>query len=474
MLTAAAVRLTPPVAVGHDPAWYLHAADRLLAGGRLYVDVVDVNPPLVLDLHEAVAGLAHRLGIGDAVALHGTLLVLALTALTIAVVPAARLLRLARQPAAALLVAGWAWVLLWLPGSDFAQREHVALAGLLPFAVVVATRTAGAKPSRPSAVAAGVLAGLAVALKPPLALAVIGAWIGAGRRRAWATPEGVAAAMVLGGYGVRILLLPHDERAGLLDTLGLAWRTYGALGLPWSGVTTPLGLEAIVLGGVLLLRPRRGPASALIGALGGAWLGALAAALLQQKGWSYHFLPARGLGWAALLALAARALRDRPRLTWAAILVALPMVAAGTVQHGPDGLELAGRDHDQHAAATELAAAAGGGRVLVLDTDLFPHYPRLLYAGLRTTSRYACLWWLPGALANDDPPQDRRRREELLADLARRPPALVLLRRPPTPHVADPAFDVGRWLRRDPRLARWLDGLAPIGERDGVLWLRPR
>jgi len=39
--------LVPPWTVNHDVAWFVHAAERWLAGDRLYVDLVDPNLPLV-------------------------------------------------------------------------------------------------------------------------------------------------------------------------------------------------------------------------------------------------------------------------------------------------------------------------------------------------------------------------------------------------------------------------------------------
>lgn len=51
--------------VNHDIAWYLFATRDWLAGAQLYVDIVEVNPPLAFYLTVPALGLADLLGITD-------------------------------------------------------------------------------------------------------------------------------------------------------------------------------------------------------------------------------------------------------------------------------------------------------------------------------------------------------------------------------------------------------------------------
>jgi hypothetical protein len=57
--------------INHDVAWYYYAAGRVLDGARLYVDIVDPNPPLVYYLDVPAVWAARRLGRDDLVAAAG-------------------------------------------------------------------------------------------------------------------------------------------------------------------------------------------------------------------------------------------------------------------------------------------------------------------------------------------------------------------------------------------------------------------
>ena len=54
--------------ISADVAWFLHVAQRVLDGARLYVDVIEINPPLVAWLSmpavivEKVSGLSQTTG----------------------------------------------------------------------------------------------------------------------------------------------------------------------------------------------------------------------------------------------------------------------------------------------------------------------------------------------------------------------------------------------------------------------------
>ena len=64
--------LAPPL--NHDVAAVLAFSQRWLAGERLYVDLIDVNPPLIFVLNLLPAGLARLTGIDAVTALHACLL----------------------------------------------------------------------------------------------------------------------------------------------------------------------------------------------------------------------------------------------------------------------------------------------------------------------------------------------------------------------------------------------------------------
>ena len=66
--------LAPPL--NHDVAAVLGFSERWLAGERLYVDLIDVNPPLIFVLNLLPAFIAARTGLDAVLALQLCLLVL--------------------------------------------------------------------------------------------------------------------------------------------------------------------------------------------------------------------------------------------------------------------------------------------------------------------------------------------------------------------------------------------------------------
>jgi hypothetical protein len=139
------------------------------------------------------------------------------------------------------------------------------------------------------AVSAGIWLGVAIYLKPFLALvAVYWLW-----RRAWHAAT-VAAAVAAGGYGVGILWLP-DASAGWIDALRSVQWEHASINLAIWGWVARLDLPlwvAIGLGApVLVLLAWRLPAQSR----DGAWFAVLVAAcLLSPIAWLYYALPLLG------------------------------------------------------------------------------------------------------------------------------------------------------------------------------------
>ena len=148
-----------------DTAWLLYATERMLDGARLYVDLIEVNPPLIIWLDTIPVALAR--GLGTTSELMFTALVLALVLMS-AGWSRALLARL--FPGRPILVRCLAllilFVLLPLTREDYGQREHLFLALALPYIWITALRTAGASVGRIESWAAGLAAGIGIGLKP--------------------------------------------------------------------------------------------------------------------------------------------------------------------------------------------------------------------------------------------------------------------------------------------------------------------
>ena len=278
-----------------DVAFLLFAAARVLDGARLYVDVVEINPPLIVALNLPVVLAARALGLQPALVYQ--LAVFALLGLSLAA--SSRLLRRLLPDDPRLrrgLVVLLALVLFAMPGLDLGEREHLMLALILPYVWLVGARVAGWAPPRRLGVLVGICAGVGFALKPQflpgwLLIEVYRRWHGA-RRWSAPSPESLAVLAVLLVYGV-IALVVTPEYFPMVRLLGAAYGRFlydppGRLLL--TSPSSPVTLLSILAFVALRRNARHGPVWDLLLILGaGMFLGGL----LQFKGLEYHFYPAR-------------------------------------------------------------------------------------------------------------------------------------------------------------------------------------
>ena len=147
-----------------DIAWLLYVARRWMAGRELYVDVVEVNPPLIVWISAIPIWLASVLGI-DAQFTAIPFFVAAVLACawwTASLLRGSGKLFEDRLP----VFAAIGTVLLVVPAGDLGQREHLLVAAILPYLALFARSLDGERTVPRDALIAGVLAGLGCALKP--------------------------------------------------------------------------------------------------------------------------------------------------------------------------------------------------------------------------------------------------------------------------------------------------------------------
>jgi hypothetical protein len=304
-----------------DVAWLLYVARNWLAGQRLYEDLIEVNPPLIIWLYAVPAAIAGWLATPP---------------------------KLIAIPMFAMLVLGSAWwcatllrgqgplfarrtpvfaigiVLLALPGVEFGQREHLMSAALLPYLCLMAIWLNGQQERRLMAIAAGVAAGLGCALKPTYGLAFLlpeAICLLATRRAIRVAPiAAIGAALV---YGAAVLVFCP---AFLSRAVPLALALYGGTDTPlWGLVVEARTLMFGVIAATILwalsrtrLGARAGFTRSLMLILVAFSIGASVVYLLQGKNWFYHRLPAIT---ATVLALVLWSAEMLPRLRTQALAV---------------------------------------------------------------------------------------------------------------------------------------------------------
>jgi hypothetical protein len=466
-----------------DTAFLLYAAERVLDGARLYQDVVEINPPLIVALNLPAVLLARAIGASD-IPIYRALVTLALLA---ALAFADWSLRRALEPGSDRLrrriVLVLAFALFLAPGNDFGQREHLLIALALPWVLLAVGRANGRPAPAGPALAAGVLAGLGLAIKPHFLLvwaAVEGyvAWRLRARRPSY---EALGTLGFLALYVACVAILT-PQYFDLVRLLGPAYAGFGRDPFLHVLVTAPGTTVCYLsaLAGAALLRVSKH--RTLWAVLMVALVASFVAGAAQQKGWGYHFYPARVFAL-VLLALAVLDVRRplvRPvQQVYAA--AAFAALAASLLLSMEEGIvRVRHRDPARQAEQVlldELVAAVRrrtppGGSLYVFSYTIGSSFPLVNYSGVRWASRFPHLWIIEAAYQDQlhaprplrfHTPAEMDRAERYLndavyEDLTRnRPDVLMVLK-----HARDTManslrrVDYLAYFGRDPRIAQAL------------------
>ncbi|MDJ0389389.1 hypothetical protein QMO56_14820 [Roseomonas sp. E05] len=314
-----------------DLAWLLWVARQWLRGEALYVDIVEVNPPLIVWINALPVMLGDLLGL---TAKQVALPLFAGAALASAW-STARLLQgtgpVFARPGP--VFAAIACVLLITPGVEFGQREHLLVMAVLPHLATLIRATEGLPVPRGVALGGGLLAGIGCALKPRYLLCIaaveLASWLHRGFRIRLAPLTAFAAA---GLYGLAIVLLypAFVERA-----VPLALTLYGGTDTELSSLVLESWRLLLGLGACALLtwRTPRGSAAAGVMLVLTAFAAAATLAMfLDGKNWFYHRIPALiAVTFALLFWCADAVLQRRQPVRWRGALLGVALVPLAVV-----------------------------------------------------------------------------------------------------------------------------------------------
>jgi hypothetical protein len=458
-----------------DTAWLLTAANRILDGARLYVDVVEVNPPLIVWFDLIPAAIARTLHLPAAPVFSAIVVLLALGSAWVTAVLVGRLFP-DRLGLRRLLTLATVFVLLPLSREDFGQREHLFLILAFPYIMIAGLRSVDRPVGPRGAIAAGLAAGAGIALKPYFVLLWLFLEVGLlvqGRR--WVPkvrPESVAVVAV-GALYLGAILLWTPQYFQVVRTMAGPYydflsNTLLVTALLGDGAVLPIVALLVVLG---LGQRARTPLvwSTVAWGMAGLWL----SAVLQHKGWRYHFYPAFAVALWLLVLVAAdvrRPLARQVERLYAALSAAV-VVAMMAVTLGACALQCVvprdpryDVDPDQHRLVPIVRQyAAAKGSMAMLSWSIASAYPLATAAGVPVASRFPSLWTLGAiywhAARSDSPiryneraamgPLERYVNDAVVEDLRNgRPELLVVLR---------PGLDRREWgLRRLDFLAYFL------------------
>ncbi|HYZ22325.1 MAG TPA: hypothetical protein VE690_09225 [Rhodopila sp.] len=395
-----------------DIAWLLYVAHRMSTGRELYVDVVEVNPPLIIWISAIPLELAEWLDTG----VQFVAIPMFLAGVLAAAWWDAGLLRRSggvlagRVPVFAAIGAAF----LVLPAADIGQREHLLAAAFLPYLILFAQSLEDAPPAVWESIAAGILAGLGCALKPRYAgvfLVLEGLALTRGLRPWRVLP--IAAGLTLAGYaGLVALVCPaYLERA-----VPMALALYGATDVPFASL---LSNSALLIMGLLValarlfLRRRRAPHDAQMLTLVVFAATSLGVCFVDGKDWFYHRIPATLATALALMLWAASEVKARgwrPTPALAAAVTALCLSTATSFRQLGNEAVAALQPQATTVERLERIIRAEHAHTYVAFSEwLALGFPVVNNTGVTWASRFDSMWALKGEVWREgfDPAADK-------------------------------------------------------------------
>lgn len=406
LLLIIAIRARGDALINHDVAWLTVAAERWLSGGVLGRDIVELNTPLAILLYAPPAWAMNAFGLAPNLALSFFTASIALvSALGVAMALGHRTglgLKSRQGFYTTLLVFS---VLALFLSYDFAQRDHFIAMLFLPYAVLNAplpTTTAAAR-ATPGILrfGAALLAALAVCIKPVYVTLFAFIFLlllrRIGLRAAWR--QSAANAIILVGivYVAIIWLLFPDW----LPVALAANQLYAAYDMPLAALASQSFEIILVLLSAAAIANLRLVQTEILGTLCLLGFAVLGIAILQGKGWYYHFLAADLFVWTGgvILLVVHLPLLARHARYAVGVLLILILIPAIIGQHSKLMNEKRRFLYETSDLTNTVRDLVGPGEALgFIATSLPPAFPMVLEERRIWASRYPTLWPLAGAI----------------------------------------------------------------------------
>lgn len=452
-----------------DIAWLLYVARRWMAGSELYIDVVEVNPPLIVWISAIPLAIARWLDIGSQFVAMPVFVagVLGCAWWTAGLLCPRGGLFAERLPVFATIGS----CLLILPAGDLGQREHLLVAAFMPYLVLFARSIDGKPAPLAATLAAGALAGLGCALKPRYGavFAVLECLAFTRGLRPWRWMP-IAAGGTLVTYGAMVAILCP---AYLRRAVPMALALYGATDVPFVNLladsTMLLSGQAVAIG-LFWLRRRSLTDYNLMLTLMVFSATSTVVCFIDGKDWYYHRLPATVITVLALLLWIATEIAQRHWRIRGPILaaaVAVGVFGASSIQRlEPEAVEAVEPKQTAVDRLEQILRAEHARTYIAFSEWIALGFPVVNETGVTWASRFDSMWALKGEVwrAQFDPATDREwpiARWVAHDFIAGCPDIAVVDTRESTKYIsvlsaADPAF-ARVWMRYRP--IAWFDGL---------------
>jgi hypothetical protein len=447
--------------LNHDTVWFIYVARGMLDGSELYRDFVEVNPPLAIWLTMPAMMFSRATGLAPVETIYGVFF--ALTALSLFLVRRylAKIREIpdwAKELTLVLLAAAF----LFIPASSFGQREHLLALLFMPWFVLRFARSKGAGISVSESAFIGLLASVAICLKPHAVaapIAVEALLLLRGRNpRLLIAPENLGAVVFAAAYALAIIIWSPLFLSEIVHFGVTAYVPY--YGLDAAVILVRSLIPAVVLAlALVLLHIARGPMRELSGLALAAGIGFLVAYLLQAKGYVYQIMPAQIFAVASgifafvgiLDALSTGKLRKLlvfPAITAILLITLLSLSTQPYVSRG------------QQFVAAISQHRPDAKSFFIASTNVFNGFPLAVRKDLVWASRFPALWlipyvadrWRDGPLPDD--PIIAYTLDALVTDLLKFHPDVVFINQSSTQdYIRGGTFDYLKFMHQDPRFA---------------------
>ncbi|WP_112097223.1 hypothetical protein [Mesorhizobium hawassense] len=375
-----------------DTSWIITMCERMLAGDRLYIDLVETNPPFTPWMFMPAVVLAHKLGASPEIAIHAYSYAICLAGLGFATL-IAKQAGFAENPALSPMLPLFLALLVIFPGNAFSEREQLGIALLLPLLVLTAWRAApieGRVPSVPAAVLAGLGGSVLVLVKPYYALVVLvpalyAAWSRRSIRTLFAIEYWVIGLLCV-AYAVAV---QHFYPEFLSVIYPMLADTYMRMQKIQALLTTYSPVYLLALVTLRLLRPGL-PLSPLVTVFTLASLAATVALIYQAKGWPYHAFPAFSLILAALLLRISQPAPATNKPSGMAMALGRKLLLAAIIAAAAIPFMQIQKPNAEVVA--KLAAATPQPGVALVGADISGGHPLVRMLGGTWISRYCSDW----------------------------------------------------------------------------------
>jgi hypothetical protein len=407
-----------------DVAWLLYVARRWMAGRELYVDVVEVNPPLIVWISAIPLEIGRWFGVDAQLVAMPVFVAVVLGCAwwTAGLLRARGGLFAERLPVFTAIGSA----LLILPAADLGQREHLLVAAFLPYLVLFSQSldraaldraaldrgaggrrldhgraTCGRRRLIAAHLVAGALAGLGCALKPRYgavfaALECLALMQGL---RPWRIMP-IAAAIALAAYaGLVAMLCP----AYLGRAVPMALALYGATDVPFLTLladSASLLCGQAVAAGLLWLRRRNLPDYNLMLTLVVFAATSTIVCFVDGKDWYYHRLPATvATVLALLLWTASELVQSRWRIRWPLVVAGLSIAvfcAASIRRLEPEALDAVDPGRTAMDRLEQIIRSEHARTYIAFSEWIGLGFPVVNQTGVTWASRFDSMWALKG------------------------------------------------------------------------------